>query len=139
MLMLSRGSAEALAVVGDSRGKLIALEAGRTIPFEIKRVYYLFDLSPELPRGFHAHRKLQQLAICVAGRCKFILDDGTSRREIWLESPDQSLHIGNMVWREMHDFSRDCVLLVLASELYDEADYIRDYDTFRSMLPSAAP
>ena len=120
--------------IGDARGQLVALEGGRNVPFEIKRVYYMTGLSPELPRGFHAHRKLQQVAICVSGRCRFVLDDGVLRREAWLAAPDQSLYIGNMTWREMHDFSAGCVLLVLASEFYDEADYIRDYDTFRSLV-----
>jgi hypothetical protein len=123
-----------LRSIGDARGQLVALEGGRNIPFEIKRVYYMTGLSPEWPRGFHAHRKLQQIAVCVCGRCRFVLDDGVSRREAWLDAPDQSVYIGNMIWREMHDFSTDCVLLVLASEFYDEADYIRDYDVFRSLV-----
>ena len=116
--------------IGDGRGELVALESDKNIPFQIRRVYYMTEVTPDHPRGFHAHRKLQQVAICVAGRCRMILDDGNSRDEVWLERPDRGLVIGNMIWREMHDFSRDCVLLVLASELYDEADYIRDYGQF---------
>lgn len=116
--------------MGDGRGQLVALEGGRNVPFEIRRVYYLTGMKPGQPRGFHAHRKLQQVAISVAGRCRMVLDDGRSRDETWLDNPDTGLLIGNMVWREMHDFSDDCVLLVLASELYDEADYIRDYEQF---------
>ncbi len=118
--------------IGDVRGELVALEGKRNIPFEIKRVYYMTGLSPEIPRGFHAHRKLEQIAICVMGSCRFILDDGRFRKEVWLRTSRQGLYIGNMVWREMHDFTRDCVLMVLASEVYDEADYIRDYEVFRS-------
>ena len=116
--------------LGDGRGSLVALEGNRNVPFDIRRVYYITGMSPDQPRGFHAHRQLQQVAVCVAGRCRMVLDDGKTRNETWLDSPDEGVLIGNMVWREMHDFSSDCVLLVLASELYDEADYIRDYDTF---------
>ncbi len=118
--------------IGDARGELVALEGKRNVPFEIKRVYYMTGLSPEIPRGFHAHRKLEQIAICLRGSCRFILDDGRFRKEAWLRTSKQGLYIGNMIWREMHDFTRDCVLMVLASEVYDEADYIRDYEVFRS-------
>ncbi len=106
------------------------MESNRNVPFDIRRVYYITGMSPDQPRGFHAHRQLQQVAVCVAGRCRMVLDDGKTRNETWLDTPDNGVLIGNMVWREMHDFSSDCVLLVLASELYDEADYIRDYDAF---------
>lgn len=114
----------------DERGQLVALEAGRNIPFEIRRVYYMTGMKANEPRGFHAHKKLQQVAVCVAGRCRMVLDDGRAREEIWLDSPDVGLVIGDLIWREMHDFSSDCVMLVLASEHYDENDYIRDYDLF---------
>ena len=116
--------------IGDGRGQLVALEGNKNIPFDIKRVYYMTGMKPGVPRGFHAHRRLQQVAVCVAGHCRFILDDGSLREEVWLDSPAKGLLIGNMVWREMHDFSQDCVLMVLASEYYDEADYIRDYEHF---------
>jgi dTDP-4-dehydrorhamnose 3,5-epimerase-like enzyme len=119
--------------IGDGRGQLVALESNNNIPFEIKRVYYMTKMKPTVPRGFHAHRQLKQVAICVAGHCRFILDDGIHREEVWLDSPGKGLIIGNMVWREMHDFSQDCVLMVLASEYYDEADYIRSYNEFKEM------
>lgn len=118
------------ASLGDSRGSLVALEGNKTIPFDIKRVYYIFGTEPDVARGFHAHKKLEQVAVCVAGKCRMILDNGSDREETWLDSPTKGLVIKNMVWREMHDFSDDCVLLVIASELYDEADYIRDYQEF---------
>jgi dTDP-4-dehydrorhamnose 3,5-epimerase-like enzyme len=118
-------------VMGDHRGSLVAVEAGRTIPFEIRRIYYLFGTQPNVPRGFHAHRALLQLAVCVSGSCRIVLDDGARQEEAMLDRPDRGLLIPKMVWREMHDFSPDCVLLVLASEYYDEADYIRDYEKFR--------
>ncbi|MHB2266555.1 sugar 3,4-ketoisomerase [Aliihoeflea sp. PC F10.4] len=120
--------------LGDERGELVALEGERNIPFPIRRVYYMTGMKADEPRGFHAHRKLQQVAICVAGRCRMVLDDGRAREEVWLDQPDVGLVIGDLVWREMHDFSSDCVLLVLASELYDEADYIRDYDAFLKVV-----
>ena len=116
--------------LGDERGSLVALEAGNTVPFDIKRVYYIFGTEKNVARGFHAHHNLQQVAICVTGKCRMILDDGNTRAEVWLDSPTKGLLIGDLVWREMHDFSEDCVLLVLASEHYDEADYIRKYDEF---------
>lgn len=117
--------------LGDERGSLVALEGEKTVPFNIKRVYYIFGTHQGVARGFHAHLNLQQVAICVTGRCRMVLDDGTSREEAWLDSPTKGLVIGNFVWREMHDFSPDCVLLVLASEHYDENDYIRDYSAFK--------
>ncbi len=117
-------------LLGDSRGSLVALEENKQIPFVIKRVYYLYGTKEGVARGFHAHKKLKQVAICLSGSCKFILDDGLAREEVILSSPNQGLLIDSVIWREMHDFSHDCVLLVLASNVYDEADYIRDYSTF---------
>ncbi|MGI2109507.1 sugar 3,4-ketoisomerase [Shewanella frigidimarina] len=117
-------------VLGDERGSLISLEQNRNIPFDIKRVYYIFDSAEDISRGFHAHKDLQQVAICVKGSCRFILDDGKSRESIVLGAQNIGLYIDSNKWREMHDFSEDCVLMVLASETYDEADYIRDYDDF---------
>ena len=116
--------------LGDERGSLVALEAEKTVPFPIKRVYYIFGTNAGVSRGFHAHKRLQQVALCITGKCRMILDDGRQRNEVWLDSPNKGLIIGDLVWREMHDFSEDCVLLVLASEHYDEADYIRDYGKF---------
>lgn len=116
--------------LGDNRGSLVALEAEKTVPFAIKRVYYIFATQQGVARGFHAHRNLKQVAICVTGSCRMILDNGLQREEAWLDSPTKGLLINDLVWREMYDFSEDCVLLVLASEHYDEADYIRDYDIF---------
>lgn len=116
--------------LGDERGSLISLETNKEIPFDIKRVYYIYSTEADVARGFHAHKELKQVAVCLAGKCRMILDDGKKREELWLDSPCKGLLIGDLVWREMHDFSDDCVLLVLASEHYDEADYIREYNTF---------
>ena len=116
--------------LGDERGSLVALEGAKTVPFEVKRVYYIFGTQPGVARGFHAHRNLRQIAVCVTGKCRMVLDDGEKREEAWLDSPNKGLVINEMVWHEMHDFSSDCVLLVLASEHYDEGDYIRLYSNF---------
>ncbi len=122
-----------LPSLGDERGSLVAIEANQNIPFDIKRVYYIFGTEKETARGFHAHKALKQVAICVSGRCRMILDDGHTKEDVWLDSPSRGILIENMIWREMHDFSTDCVLLVLASEYFDEADYIRDYSQFKIM------
>lgn len=115
---------------GDSRGTLIALEQMINVPFEIKRVYYMYNAVPGVRRGFHAHKQLKQILVCVKGSCKILLDDGTDKVEVCLDEPNKGLIIESHLWREMFDFSDDAVLMVLASELYDEADYIRNYDEF---------
>lgn len=117
--------------IGDDRGSLVAMEAFDKVPFEIKRVYFILDTLQDVSRGFHAHRELKQIAICVSGKCRMIIDDGKNREEAWLDSPNKGLLIETNLWREMHDFSEDCVLLVLASEHYNESDYIRSYDDFK--------
>ena len=119
---------------GDDRGQLVALEAMEHIPFEIRRVYYIYDTVSGVRRGMHAHRNLEQILICVHGSCKILLDDGYERREVLLDKPTEGLYISNDTWREMYDFSQDAVLLVLASEHYDEADYIRNYQDFLDMV-----
>ena len=123
-----------LEVRGDHRGSLIALE-GRSahVPFDIARAYYIYGTVAGTERGFHAHYALRQLAIAVSGSCMIRLDDGSETRDMHLHRPDRGLIIGPMVWREMRDFSYDCVLLVLADAPYDEADYIRDYATFTKL------
>ena len=121
---------------GDDRGMLVALEEGREIPFEVKRVYYLYDTVPGVRRGFHAHKCLEQILVCVHGSCKVHLDNGKETEEVELNSPYEGLYVPNDMWRELYDFSPDAVLMVLASELYDEADYIRDYDEFLRLVKS---
>lgn len=120
--------------MGDDRGKLIALENLKNIPFTIKRVYYIFDTQQDVIRGLHAHKNLKQVAIALKGSCTFVLNDGKQREEVLLDSPHQGLLIDSCIWREMHNFSSDCVLLVLASELYDETDYIRDFAAFEKEI-----
>jgi len=116
--------------LGDDRGSLVALEGNKTVPFDIKRVYYIFGTKEGVARGFHAHKTLKQVAVCVTGKCRMVLDDGHKKEDVWLDSSTKGLVIEELIWREMYDFSPDCVLLVLASEHYDEADYIRDYQQF---------
>lgn len=115
---------------GDKRGQLVALEEFKDIPFKIKRVYYLYDTLPGVTRGYHAHKSLEQILICIHGSCKIRLNNGTETKVVPLEKPYEGLYVSNAMWREMFDFSTDAVLMVLASEFYDEADYIRDYDEF---------
>ena len=119
---------------GDERGQLVALEEFNDIPFEIKRVYYMYDTGEGVRRGFHAHKSLEQILICIHGTCKILLDNGTEKKVVPLEKPYEGLYIANDMWREMYDFSPDAVLLVLASDIYDEADYIRDYDEFLKLV-----
>lgn len=121
---------------GDERGQLIALEEFNDIPFAVKRVYYMYDIAEGARRGFHAHKQLEQILICIHGSCKILLDNGTEKEIIPLEKPYEGLCVSNDIWHEMFDFSPDAVLLVLASELYDESDYIRDYDEFISYVNS---
>jgi dTDP-4-dehydrorhamnose 3,5-epimerase-like enzyme len=120
--------------LGDERGSLVALEGNSTVPFDIIRVYYIFGTQPGVARGFHAHENLKQVAVCVTGKCRMVLDNGKERSEVWLDSPTKGLLIDDLIWREMHDFSENCVLLVLASEHYDEGDYIRNYQEFLEVV-----
>lgn len=90
----------------------------------------MYDTGEGVHRGFHAHRSLEQILICIHGSCKVLLDNGTEKKVISLEKPYEGLYIANDMWREMYDFSSDAVLLVLASDFYKEEDYIRDYDVF---------
>lgn len=115
---------------GDNRGTLISLEEYKNIPFDIKRVYYMFDTKENVRRGYHAHKALEQVLVCVRGECKILIDDGNEKEYICLNKPNIGLHLKPGIWREMYDFSEDAVLMVVASELYIEEDYIRDYATF---------
>nr|WP_314100383.1 FdtA/QdtA family cupin domain-containing protein [Acinetobacter lwoffii] len=116
--------------LGDHRGSLVVAEANRNVPFSIQRLYYIFGAQPDVPRGFHAHKELQQIAFCIQGSCKMLMDNGKEKQEILIGQSNKGLFILPMVWHEMHDFSEDCILLVLASDHYDESDYIRNYDQF---------
>ena len=120
-------------VHGDKRGSLIALEGGQDVPFEIRRVYYIYDTEQNIPRGFHAHRNLEQMLVAVSGSVTIHVEYGERKEKILLDSPDKGLLIKGLVWRELRDFSEDCVLVTLASGHYDEADYIRDHQEFKKI------
>ena len=115
-------------------GNLVPIEGGRDIPFDIKRVYYIYDTIEGVRRGFHAHKQLEQILICIHGSCKILLDDGKEKEVVELSTPIEGLYISNDMWREMFDFSSDAVLMVLASNYYDENDYIRDYESFKEFV-----
>jgi len=114
----------------DNYGKLIALEENKEIPFTIKRVYYIYDVEDDVRRGFHSHKNLEQILICVHGNVKILLKTPTEEKVILLDDPSKGLYIGPDIWREMYDFNDGAVLMVLASEYYDESDYIRNYDEY---------
>ena len=118
------------SIHGDNRGQLIAIEELKDVPFKIKRVYYMYNTTNGVTRGYHAHKNLKQVLICVKGSCKIHLDNGYETVEVLLDDPSIGLYVAHNMWREMYDFSPDAVLLVLASELYDESDYIRNYNDF---------
>lgn len=122
--------------LGDDRGSLSVVEAGKLIPFEIKRVYYIYGTKEGVERGFHAHKKLRQLAVAVSGSCDMHLDNGKSQETVRLSSPHEGLLINPGTWRVMKNFTPDCVLMVFADAHYDEVDYIRNYDEF---LDSVTP
>lgn len=115
---------------GDARGQLAVVELGGALPFVIRRAYWIHGTKPGVSRGFHAHKELRQLCVCVAGSVKVSLFDGQREESVVLDSPASGLLIGPGLWREMHDFSPDCVLMVFADAEYDEADYIRDREFF---------
>ena len=119
---------------GDERGQLVSLEENKNIPFDVRRIYYLYGTKDNVSRGFHAHKELRQIAVCVAGKCLMKLDDGINKEEVWLNSPARGLLIDKMVWHEMHHFSDDCVLMVVADDYYDETDYVRDYADFTAKV-----
>lgn len=114
----------------DARGQLTVAELGGALPFVVRRAYWLHGTKPGVSRGFHAHKRLRQLCVCVAGSVRVSLFDGRKEESVVLASPTQGLLIGPGLWREMHDFSPDCVLMVFADAEYDEADYIRDRAEF---------
>ena len=123
-----------LPKVEDVRGNLTFIEENRHIPFEIKRVYYLYDVPGGETRGGHAHKQLQQFIIAASGSFDVVLDDGSSRERYHLNRSYYGLYIPPMTWREIDNFSSGSVCLVLASEYFSEPDYIRDYDVFRECI-----
>ncbi len=120
--------------VTDYRGNLSFIEENRQVPFKIKRVYYLYDVPSGATRGGHAHKALHQVVIALSGSFDVILDDGYHRRSFFLNRPHYGLYIPPKVWRELENFSSNSVALSLVSEVYDESDYVRDYDVFKRIV-----
>lgn len=114
----------------DRKGNLTVIENGETLPFDVKRVYYIYDIPGGESRGAHAHRKLEQLIVAASGSFTVTLDDGNCKRSFFLNHPYQGLYVKPGMWRDLADFSSGAVAMVLASETYDAEDYIRDYNEF---------
>jgi len=123
-----------LPKISDSRGSLTFIEGARHVPFDIRRVYYLYDVPGGERRAGHAHLELEQILIAISGSFDVLLDDGTTRETVTLNRAHQGLRMGNAVWREISNFSSGAVCLVLASTEFAESDYIRDYDAFRAHI-----
>lgn len=120
--------------VTDVRGNLTFIEENKHVPFEIKRVFYLYDVPSGATRGGHAHKRTEQVIIALSGSFEVIVDDGYNRENIFLNRPHYGLYIPSGIWREIVNFSSNSVALVLSSTLYEEDDYIRDYETFKRMI-----
>lgn len=120
--------------LGDERGNLVVVEGGSAIPFDIKRIFYIYGSDSEVVRGIHANLKSEFVMINVSGTSKVLIDNGRERRIIALDRPRMGLYLKSMVWKEMYDFSPDSVLLVLSNEHYDPDEYIRSYDDYLKMV-----
>ena len=125
---------EEFKVLGDHRGQLVALEANRQIPFDVKRVFYIYGTQEGVPRGNHSHYKTKQFLVAVNGSCKVTLDNGKEKETFDLNKQNLGLFQDALVWGTMHDFSNDCVLMVLADEYYNASDYITDYNKFLEIV-----
>ena len=123
-----------LPKISDQRGNLTFIEGSRHVPFDIKRVYYLYDVPGGSERGAHGHKELHQLMIAMSGSFDVTLDDGNNRRKFSLNRPYYGLYVPPMTWRELDNFSSGAVCMVLASDVYDESDYFREYSDFISAV-----
>jgi len=121
-------------VFGDHRGQLVAIEGGCDVPFDIKRVFYIYGTQKDVSRGNHSHYQTKQYLIAVNGSCKVTLDNGKTKQTFDLGQSNKGLFQDALIWGTMHDFSDDCVLLVLSSEPYSDSDYIRDYQNFEKIV-----
>ena len=120
--------------ISDVRGNLVAFEGGIDVPFEIKRVFYIFGVPKGHERGHHAHYKTKQYIVAIAGSCKLTLKDAVGEITYCIDKPNVGIFQNSMVWGFMHDFSSDCVLLVMANQQYDRMDYIEDYNVYERLL-----
>lgn len=123
-----------LPKISDPRGNLTFIEANRHIPFKIRRVYYLYDVPGGTERGGHAHKALHQFIVAMSGSFDVVLDDGIQKKRFHLNRSYYGLYICPMIWRELDNFSSGAVCMVLASEFYDESDYLRDYNAYLATL-----
>ena len=123
-----------LPKVHNQAGNLTALENNKNIPFDVRRVYYLYDVPGGAERGGHGHKKLQQFIISLSGSFDVLINDGTNKKVVRLDRPYIGLHIIPGIWRELMNFSSGAICLVLASEKYDEADYIRDFEVYKYFI-----
>ena len=119
-----------LPQIRDPRGDLTPVESRKDIPFDIARVYYLYNVPVDSERGGHAHRELEQVIFALSGSFRIKVDDGETQQDFWLRDPRRGLYISKLIWREMDSFSQGAVCMVLASHLYDESDYFREYRDF---------
>lgn len=118
----------------DERGKLTSLSSSKEIPFEIKRLYYTWDMPKEAIRGGHAHRNLDEVVICLHGFCDFVLDDGKETLTIHLDQPNKGIYIPAHLWRDFRNFSSDCVVILIASDYFHPEDHIKDYNEFLELI-----
>ena len=133
-IMIKKCKLVTLPKINDIRGDLSFIEGSRHIPFDINRVYYLYNVPEKAQRGGHAHKSLHQLMIAVSGSFDVHLSDGMSKQKFHLESPNEGLYICPMIWRELDNFSENSVCIVLASNFYDEDDYFRSYEDFYNVV-----
>ncbi len=135
IIVKNSGFIELPKIVDGDDGTISIAENLRHIPFEIKRVYYIYNLNnPKAIRGKHAHKQLEQVLFCIAGSCEIGIDDGTTEQTVTLDNPHLGIYLGTELWHTMKNFSPGCILLVLASDFYSENDYLRDYDEFKNYL-----
>tara|TARA_B110000902_G_scaffold31686_1_gene33879 strand:+ start:234 stop:617 length:384 start_codon:yes stop_codon:yes gene_type:complete len=120
--------------ITDPRGDLTFIEGGNHVPFEIKRIYYVYNVPVDSLRGGHAHRDLEQVVFALSGSFRMTVDDGRKRQEYYLRNPRKGIYMSRLVWREMDRFSQGAVCMVLASHAFDETDYLRDYDEFLAVV-----
>lgn len=120
--------------LGDERGHLVVVEGNKNIPFEIKRIFYIYGSDKDVVRGQHANRLSEFVLINISGRCDVFVDDGEKQETIVLDKPHQGIYLNKMVWKNMLNFSKDAILLVLSNKYYNSEEYIRDYEEFKKII-----
>jgi wxcM family protein len=120
--------------LGDERGHLVVVEGNKDIPFEIKRIFYIYGSDKDVIRGQHANRLSEFVLINISGRCNVFVDDGENQETVILDKPYQGIYLNKMVWKNMLNFSKDAILLVLSNEYYNSEEYIRDYEEFKKII-----